>query len=98
VLALELGRGFALYRDGRFGPPHRYVESFDLPDVEVRRSFGSRSQRVLERQIAAYDVAADGGEIDVAFEGKTSAARRLIDVYGRSKLEPTCEPTCCRRA
>lgn len=81
VLALELGRGFATFDGTRFTAPHRYVEFFDLPSVEVRRTLRSRTQRVLERRIAAYDVAADGGEIAAAFEGRTAAGRRLIDLY-----------------
>ena len=81
VLALELGRGFAVFDGERFAAPHDYVESFDLPRVDVRRTFSSRTQRVLERRIAAYDVAVDGREIAAAFEGRTDAARRIIDVY-----------------
>ena len=81
VLALELGRGFATFDGTRFSAPHQYVEPFELPRVDVRRTFKSRTQRVVERRIAAYDVAVDGREIAAAFEGRTDAARRLIDLY-----------------
>jgi hypothetical protein len=81
VLALELGRGFAVFDGARFAAPHDYIESFDLPRVDVKRTFSSRTQRVVERRIAAYDVAVDGREIAAAFEGRTDVARRIIDVY-----------------
>lgn len=84
VVALSLGRGFAVYANGRFTAPHAYVEPFDLPEVKVERSRRTRTQRLTDRQIATYDVAAVDGEIALAFEGKTALARRLVDVYAES--------------
>ena len=84
VVALSLGRGFALYTNGRFAAPRPYVEALELPEVQVERSRRTRTQRLADRQIAAYDVAAADGEIAMAFEGKTRLARRVIDVYDES--------------
>jgi len=84
VLLLTLGRGFATFEGGRFTRRREYVERLELPDAEVTQTFRSRTQRLVERQIAAYDGAVDGGEIALLFEGRTADARHLIDVYERS--------------
>jgi outer membrane protein assembly factor BamB len=81
VLLLTLGRGFATFEGGRFTQRREYVERLELPHAEVTQTLRSRTQRLVERQIAAYDGAVDGGEIALAFEGRTADARRIIDVY-----------------
>ena len=84
VAALELGHGFAMVADERVVWRRPYVEAFPLPRVQVTRSLRTRTQRLAERQIAAYDVAVAGDEITMAFEGRSRAARRLLDVYSAS--------------
>lgn len=85
VLALTLGRGFSIFKDGRFHEAHPYVEAFDLPEVEesVSRGGGTirREQRLPKRRMAARAVAADSSTLAVVFEGETNQAARLIDVY-----------------
>lgn len=88
VLALMLGRGFSVFRDGQFREPHAYVEPFDVPEVEVSTGEGvedrrttSRRQRVRQPRIAARAVATAAGNIAIAFQGETRHAGRLIDVY-----------------
>lgn len=85
VLALILGRGFSIFRDGRFDQGHPYVEAFDLPEVEVSVSKQGqttrRQQQLRNRRIAALAVAGDSATFAVVFQGETNHAGRLIDVY-----------------
>jgi len=84
VVALELGHGFAVLSKGRIAVRRPYVESFPLPHVRVERSWRTRTQRLTERRIAAYDVTVVGDEITMAFEGRTRGARHLLDLYSAS--------------
>ena len=85
VLGLVMGRGFAVFREGRFGEPGRYVEWFDLPEVQTTRTTSDRRKteesRIARRRIAATDMAAEAGDVFVSFEGESTDAGRLIDRY-----------------
>lgn len=85
ALGLVLGRGFAVFRDGAFAGPHRYVEWFDLPEVTTRTEDGGRTRRtasqVSGRRIAATELAADDSALFVTFEGEGRDRGRLIDRY-----------------
>lgn len=95
VLALTLARGFAHFRGDSFGTPMPYAEILDFPASEVSAGEFRSSQRLTERQIAAYAGFYMGNELCFLFEGKTRNARRLIDCheadtgrYRRSLLTP----------
>ena len=85
IMALTFGRGFARFDGKQFQSPHPYIESFDLPEVDVSESERSgkqvRREKMLQRRIAAHDVDVHGNVLAVAFEGTTRDAGRLIDFY-----------------
>jgi outer membrane protein assembly factor BamB len=85
TLALPLGRGFAVYRDGGFQTVADYVEPISLPELETSErsspSASTRSTRMRKPDFAASDVAVANGIVAVGFRGKTPAAGRLIDHY-----------------
>ena len=85
ALALTVGRGFAVYRDGDFAAVADYVEAISPPEVEVSErsssSGSSKSARMRRPDFAASDIAVANGEVAVAFRGKTPAAGRIIDHY-----------------
>ncbi len=77
ILALALGRGFAVYTGDSFRT-YAYVDSFPLPVVETKREVGGTlAHRVVDMRVAAQAAAAAGGEISVSPGG------RVIDVYSR---------------
>jgi hypothetical protein len=85
ALALAVGRGFAVYRDGAFPVASDYVEAVAPPQVEVA-SHGtdgrrSESARMRRPEIAATDAAAGGGTLAVSFQGTSASAGRIIDHY-----------------
>ncbi|HEX6911158.1 MAG TPA: hypothetical protein VF142_12220 [Longimicrobium sp.] len=85
ALALAVGRGLAVYRDGDFQAVTDYVESVAPPQVDVasRRTDGGHTQttRMRRPDIAATDVAADVGTVAVSFQGKSRSAGKIIDHY-----------------
>ncbi len=83
VLALAVGRGFAVYRDGEFRVAADYVESIGPPQVELVQGEGGRSERARMQRpvIAATDVAAGMGTVAVSFQGTSASAGRIIDHY-----------------
>ena len=91
-VGLMLGVGFALFDGERF--THAAPMSSGCAAAAER---AGRGQRLAERQIALADVAIDGGEIAIAFEGRTGERRRLVDTYDAATgayrrtflLEPT---------
>lgn len=88
VLALALGRGFALLR-GDGVQIHPYVESFALPAVTKHTEDGGNSvvARVQDMRVAANSVAYGEGEIAVAVGGPGRLANRLIDLYSGASGE-----------
>lgn len=85
ALALAVGRGFAVYRDGAFPVASDYVEAVAPAQVEVasRSTEGRRSEsaRMRRPEIAATDAAAGAGTLAVSFQGKSASAGRIIDHY-----------------
>jgi hypothetical protein len=85
ALALAMGRGLAVYRDGGFQVASDYVEPVASPQVELasRRTEQGRSEsaRMRRPDIAATDVAAHVGTAAVSFRGKSPSAGRIIDHY-----------------
>lgn len=85
AVALVLGRGFSLYDGRRYSPPHRYVESFELPGItRTSRTDGDRTvirEQLSNDRIAARDVALAGGRVAVAFGGESGLRARLVDFY-----------------
>ena len=85
ALALAVGRGFAVYRDGDFQVAADYVESIAPPQVDLarHRTEGGRSEtaRMRRPDIAATDVAADVGTVAISFQGTSASAGRIIDHY-----------------
>lgn len=85
ALALAVGRGFAVYRDGGFPVASDYVEAVAPSQVEVdtRSADGRRSEsaRMRRPEIAATDAAAGAGTLAVSFQGKSASAGRIIDHY-----------------
>jgi hypothetical protein len=86
VLALKLGQGFSVYRNGRFTQPTEYVEPLELPNVEVAErklpnGGRARSERVLDRRMGPAAVTAAGDTIVVPFVGETRYASRIVDLY-----------------
>ena len=85
VVALALGRGFALYDGARFSPPARYVEPFDLPGI-TRTRFTDGDRTVTREQLssdraAARIVALAAGRVFVSFAGESTLNGRLVDVH-----------------
>jgi hypothetical protein len=83
IYVLALGRGFAVHDGTGFQPPKPFVESFDLPTVQMIP--GERgappSTRILGRTEAALGAGADGETLAIGFWGRTSDQGELIDVY-----------------
>jgi PQQ-like domain len=67
VFALETGDGFAVWRNGRFGQPHAFVE-------HVVPEFGKQVRSAMSASLV-------GDDVYVAFSGRSKQRRRLIDVY-----------------
>ena len=80
VLALTRGRGFAVFRDGEFRT-HPYVESFDLPEVEMVREGNTMTSTISSHRIAARDVDVAGDTVFVTFAGESPVAGHVVDVY-----------------
>jgi hypothetical protein len=85
ALALATGRGFAVYQGDDFTTASDYVETFAAPEVEVSQrtteTGKSTSTRMRRPDVAATDVAAGGGTLAVSFQGRSTAAGRIIDHY-----------------
>lgn len=83
VYALRLGRGFARYSAGRFGPAHAYVESYDVPASRVQRGPGGgfRGETVTGLTEAARGIAISGSRLLVAFWGTSELRGRVLDYY-----------------
>lgn len=83
IYMLALGRGFTVYDGTAFRPPVPYVESFDLPPVELTpgEKGAPPSTRILDRTEAAVGAGADDQTLAVGFWGKTKDQGELIDVY-----------------
>lgn len=85
VLALKLGRGFSLYRNGRF-TTRPYVEDLPLPEVEVttrelENGGRSRAERLLVHQVGPTGIHGTGDTLVVPFVGRTEHAARVVDLY-----------------
>lgn len=86
VLALKLGQGFSMFRNGRFSA-HAYVEPLELPEVEVStrdmdNGGSSRRERLLVHQVGPSGVSVTDDTLVVPFIGRTADAARLVDLYG----------------
>ncbi|HEU4884631.1 MAG TPA: hypothetical protein VFT45_20415 [Longimicrobium sp.] len=81
VLALALGRGFARLEADRFGPPHAYVESMELPVPEMTELHGRPMQRLPKEQSAARGAFVVADHLIVPFGGTSADAGRIEDVY-----------------
>ncbi|HYR08640.1 MAG TPA: hypothetical protein VEQ60_12750 [Longimicrobium sp.] len=81
VVALALGRGFARLEADRFGPPHEYVESMELPVPEWTRLNGRPMQRLSKEQSAARGAFVVSNRLIVPFGGTSDDAGRIEDVY-----------------
>lgn len=84
-LALAVGRGLAVYRDGDFAVASDYIEAISPPQVEVdeRQTQGGRSvtTHMARPNVAATDVASAVGTLAVSFKGKSPSAGKIIDHY-----------------
>lgn len=91
VVALALGRGFALYDGIRYVARERYVEPFDLPGVTTTVTGDSalytRVERLDDSRLAARDVALSAARVAVAFDGSTAFRARVVDFYDRRTLD-----------
>ena len=87
VVALALGRGFALYDGADYVVRQRYVEPFDLPGVTTTLRGGAaaytRVERLDDTRLAARDVALSADRVAVAFDGNTAFRARVVDLYDR---------------
>jgi hypothetical protein len=83
VYALRLGRGFARYSAGRFGPAHAYVESYDVPASQVQRGPGGEftGETVSGLTEAARGIGISGNRLLVAFWGTMERQGRVLDYY-----------------
>jgi hypothetical protein len=83
IYILALGRGFTVHDGSGFQAPRPFVESYDLPTVQLIP--GERgappSTRVLNRTEAALGAGVDEETLAIGFWGKTKAQGELIDVY-----------------
>lgn len=88
VVALVLGRGFALYDGSRYVARQPYVESFDLPGVTTTTTGDSaaftRVEQLDDSRVAARDVATSAARVVVAFDGASPLRARVLDLYDRS--------------
>jgi len=87
LYALNLGRGFARYREGRFASRADYVEWFDVPGSTVKPDSGGRRESMAQGLTAAHGVAADERSIAIGFGGGTEDAGRLVDLYDAGTAE-----------
>ncbi|HEX8273203.1 MAG TPA: hypothetical protein VF615_11230 [Longimicrobiaceae bacterium] len=89
IYMLALGRGFTVYDGAGFQPAMPYVESFDLPPVELTpgEKGAPPSTRILDRTEAAVGAGADEGTLAVGFWGKTKDQGELIDLYSLDRGE-----------
>jgi len=89
VYVLSLGRGYAVHDGTSFRPPVAFVESFDLPTVQLTPGEGGAppSARINDNTEAAVGAGADGETLAVAFWGKTKDKGELIDVYSLDRGE-----------
>lgn len=87
VIALTLGRGFAILRDSSFRDVHDYVEAVPVPHVEVTVTGNADNQNVRQRLVdairAARAVVLTQDRFYVAFYGATADAGRILDEYER---------------
>ncbi len=85
VLTLAFGRGFALYRDRQFSLTSDYVEPIAVPKVSTTiretREGKSSSARIDRRIVGATDATVYSDTLIVSFEGRSSAAGKIIDQY-----------------
>lgn len=87
VLALKLGQGFSVFRNGRVSSQQDYVEPLQLPEVEVstrdmENGGSSRRERLLVHQAGPSGVSTNGDTLVVPFVGRTADAARVVDLYG----------------
>jgi hypothetical protein len=89
TLALNMGRGFAVFDGERFLPPAPYLEGFDVPEVQSLSGTGPdgmpfKSQHVMERRYATRGGTASDSLLYLTFEGLSADRGHLIDVYDRA--------------
>jgi hypothetical protein len=87
VIALAVGKGFAITRGGDSTTVHPYIERIELPPVaHTVETAGDRvttTTKFLRRATAAASIAADDSSIYLAFGGATPRRRGLVDIYDR---------------
>lgn len=83
IYALRLGRGFTRYSAGRFGPAHRYVESYDVPKTHVQRGPNGqfRGETISDNVEAARGIGISGSHLLVAFWGTSKRQGQVLDYY-----------------
>lgn len=91
VVIVTGGRGWALFRGGEWHPTRRYVEWFDVPEVDVQTTREPRGrdgamvdvtyEHITNRRYATLGATVVGDTLLVPFEGETEDAGRVIDLY-----------------
>jgi hypothetical protein len=89
IYVLSLGRGYAVHDGTAFRPPVAFVESFDLPTVQLIPGEGGAppSARINDNTEAAVGAGADDETLAIAFWGKSKDRGELIDVYSLDRGE-----------
>lgn len=89
IYILSLGRGYAVHDGTVFQSPVAFIESFDLPPVQLTP--GERgappSTYIADRTEAAVGAGADQNTLSIGFWGKTKDQGELIDVYSLDRGE-----------
>lgn len=87
IAALNMGRGYARFEDGRFRATGEYIEHVELPVVEERESHDDegrvvrRVERIRSGTLATRAVSLRQDTLAVVFSGTTRRRGRLIDLY-----------------